>query len=79
MVSTRMASKTDLTRLALTDLTRLASTTAQTTPKELKRLTTAQMASATALATRLASTTTLAACLASIRAHVAGMESKRLT
>ena len=54
MVSTRMASKTDLTRLALTDLTRLASTTAQTTRKKLKRLTTAQMASATALATRLA-------------------------
>ena len=78
-----MASKTDLTWLALTDLTRLASTTAQTTRKKLKRLTTAQMASATALATRLASTTTLmATCLASIRAHVAhvaGMESKRLT
>jgi hypothetical protein len=64
-----MASKTDLTWLVLTDLTRLASTTAQTTRKKLKRLTTAQMASATALAT----------CLASIRAHVAGMESKRLT
>ena len=79
MVLTRMASKTDLTRLVLTDLTRLVSTTAQTTRKELKRLTTAQMASATALATRLASTTTLATCLASIRAHVAGMESKRLT
>jgi hypothetical protein len=74
-----MASKTDLTWLALTDLTQLASTTAQTTRKELKRLTTAQMASATALATPLASTTTLSTCLASIRAHVAGMESKRLT
>ena len=79
MVSTRMASKTDLTWLALTDLTRLASTTAQTTRKELKRLTTAQMASATALVTRLASTTTLATCLTLITAHVAGMESKRLT
>jgi hypothetical protein len=74
-----MSSKTDLTWLALTDLTRLASTTAQTTWKEVKRLTTAQMVLATALATRLASATTLATCLASIRAHVAGMESKRLT